>query len=125
MSKMNGYRMWCIDKGYVNEYGEVDSLEYVAEYNEYRNAEIGKFAKSYMQTEEFARDSEVQQSDADFCLEKAYDRVFRSSADSESYSHDKESYSHDKFIDRLEDLMAKEQIYKFYKREAKTKEGQL
>jgi len=118
MSKMNGYRMWCIDKGYVNEYGEVDSFEYVAEYNEYRNAKIDKFAKSYMQTEEFARDSEVQQSDADFCLEEAYDTVFRSSADSESYSHDK-------FIDRLEDLMAKEQIYKFYKREAKTKEGQL
>ena len=32
MSKTGEYIMWCIDSGYTNEDGEVDSMKYADEY---------------------------------------------------------------------------------------------
>jgi len=32
MSKMGQYIQWCMDKGHVNEHGEVYSMEHVEEY---------------------------------------------------------------------------------------------
>ena len=32
MSKIGEYIMWCIDSGYTNEDGEVDSMKYADEY---------------------------------------------------------------------------------------------
>jgi len=32
MSKMGNYVIWCEEKGYTNEYGEVDSMDHVNEY---------------------------------------------------------------------------------------------
>ena len=32
MSKIGEYIMWCVDSGYTNEDGEVDSMEYANEY---------------------------------------------------------------------------------------------
>ena len=32
MSKMGNYVQWCIDKGYTDDEGEVDSMDHVDEY---------------------------------------------------------------------------------------------
>ena len=45
MSKMGQYIQWCMDEGYVNNQGEVYSMEHVEE---------------YMQTQEYQREHDQQ-----------------------------------------------------------------
>ena len=45
MSKMGNYIVWCIDEGYVNEQGEVYSMDHVDE---------------YMQTQEYQEEHDQQ-----------------------------------------------------------------
>ncbi len=45
MSKMGQYVVWCEEKGYTNEYGEVYSMEHVDE---------------YMKTQEYQREHDQQ-----------------------------------------------------------------
>ena len=36
MSKMGNYVIWCEEKGYTNDMGEVDSMDHVDEYMKYQ-----------------------------------------------------------------------------------------
>jgi len=45
MSKMGQYVVWCEEKGYTNEYGEVCSMDHVDE---------------YMKTQEYQREHDQQ-----------------------------------------------------------------
>ena len=36
MSKMGQYVQWCMEEGYTDEYGDVDSMDHVDEYMKYK-----------------------------------------------------------------------------------------
>ena len=38
MSKMGRYIQWCMDEGYTNEMGDVDSMDHVQEYKNIKRA---------------------------------------------------------------------------------------
>ena len=38
MSKMGNYVVWCEEKGYTNDMGEVDSMDHVEEYKKYQES---------------------------------------------------------------------------------------